>query len=620
MLVYFLNIIIILLISCLFSIIGYNVNKYIFKINQFYNIPIGFFTFMGFFQLINLLFMIKHSSFIPVLLFNLLLIILIFLILLWKSGKEWINDLIKKCKNEYFKIFLIITMIFGSYLFIFATSSGDAWLFAPMTISCIDNNLIFSNNGVNVNGVIQSFHGYESYYLLQAILAKISGIDPYVYINSFFKLLEAIIISSGIAFMVSNFFKNNRIYYYILIILTYIMGKSFFTSYPLHNEIDLHTFFTMPIGINLINILFAVCWYIYLYKAKKSFGIILLVLGSFALSSSTLFISVAFLIVSILNDIFFLKITRNFNDYFIIFVIIIFYFFLYFIFPNYLWIGFIFLFFILSLVYVIYQMLMKLNVEELLQILKKTFIVISIIALIIFSIQPEAIKGILNIYNLSSPSENMQNYYFNPFSNIIILIITVTGVYQIYQEDKKLLGFICIGTFVFANPISYVLFTKIIPQVVYHRLYGVILIPIIISYGVKFLIIVIGEKLNLNSKKILFLIIIILFITNPFTLTRKINNYDSFAQFKYINKDLYELRSFDFAKSKNVDLGVEVNKYLTQNHTLNQLFQIRGDLNWVYNTNKDYYKIVPREEVIDSLIEFQTENYNVIFIKGESNE
>ena len=621
---YVFNFLIIFILLYSFDLIGYIFTKKCSNKKPVFNIPLGFFVFLGFFQIINLIPMYLHANFIGTLIINVILFTSIILFISIKYGKEWLDITKKNLKLPIFKAFLIIAPTFGLILFLFATSSIDSWLFAPMTLSSIDNNIIFSNNGTEVNGVIQSLHGFDSFYLLQGFLAKISQFDGYFYITSFTKFLEGILITSSFALMINYFFKKNQTMLFIIIIITIIFGFPTFTNYPNFHEVSIQTYKMLSLGTNMMNLLFPFVFYIYYREQNNNYRYLLplIISGALSLSSSAILVVGGFLVTSVIYDLFIEKTNTNKESYLSSSLTLSFFVIFYFL-SSKIYLQYILLInlIVTILIFIIYYFIKNIHYKNLLKFVKLLLIIVAVSMLIVFTILPTGINVLTNIFFLETTTDVASEYYFDPLGNIIVFLLTAFGFYSTFKEDKKLFYYSVIGIIIFANPVSYYVLGLIIPKIIYHRLYAIILIPIIFSFGFNYIIEITSSVLKVKSKEILIVLSMIIVALNPNIIGRRIEGYENFIEYKYVNEDVYDLRSFNFKKTNNVDINVPVNKHITSAQTIHQIFQVRGDLNWIYENNKvDHYLIIPKNQYSKEKTLYETNGYKIVFIEGEKDE
>jgi hypothetical protein len=193
---------------------------------------------MVIFELFMLIPMVLHLSY-NIVLFGMIPLTIVFsLIAIIVHGKETYNDFKENMKSSYTKIVYVVGIVFATYVAVMAVSLGDGWLFSPMIMSSIQNGVIFSHNGVEVMGEIQSMHYTDGYYLFQSMLASLSPIDPFVFVMTYMKFIETIIIVMMMAILSNFVFTKYRTPVYVLQVLAVFLVVNLFTIYTNTNEIN----------------------------------------------------------------------------------------------------------------------------------------------------------------------------------------------------------------------------------------------------------------------------------------------------------------------------------------------------------------------------------------------
>lgn len=189
-----------------FHIIGQIANNKFFDGRFKYVMPIGFGWFMISFQLISYPFILLQWD------FSLFLLALVPFGLIWLGyillNRQYVSWKVKVGNRPYVPVLiLIVAIILASTSIIYS----DSWLYAPMITSTIENNAIYSHNGL-LSDVRLSImhHRFESYYLWQAVVAMTYTGNYLVGLITEYKIFDATLII--LSFMeLANQFKFSKL-------------------------------------------------------------------------------------------------------------------------------------------------------------------------------------------------------------------------------------------------------------------------------------------------------------------------------------------------------------------------------------------------------------------------
>lgn len=618
----FISALIILISLFIFDFTGYVVLKKIKRENYLISLPLGFMLFMGIFEFLSLFSMVNKTNFVLYRNSLLILLVIVYSILIFKN-LDYFTTLKIRYSNRFKILVTVFSLIAGLLISILATGYGDSWLYSSMILSSIDNNIIFSNNGISIGGEIQSFHYTDGIYLLQSILTSLSPIDNYVFLVTFVKFLEGVIIVSTIGFVVDFFIKKNKSIVFIVVAMFLLLGKNLFTRYPTGDEIYTHTFRSIMMGTNLINnvgIILAVILIISNIKIKYK-QILMPIVGFalFSFTSSSLFMFSSLLVIAMYVEVFGRKSKDGMNYIVSGFGVVYIFALVYYLSssPILMLIGAIVGIIAFSVAFYLVQKLSYEKIKKILKIGLILYILITIVGIFVLRNTNVIFNSILEldhskIYDISG------HYYLNIFASLLYLVLFIVGLIDIYK-NKKLLGNYLIFAFIlFANPLSYRIFGSVVQQVVYHRIFNLICPGLISIIGFAALINYFDNKYQFRNYKYAYAVLVPLVLFFP-TYQVLFTGFDSFEEYKYQSKDIMELSNWDYPKTKNINPGgILPNPVPDTYNDLDQILRTRGDLNWVDCTsNQDFYLILPKEQAIDKEIEFQTELYNVYLIRGE---
>ncbi len=610
----------ILLCIFLFDFTGYVVYKKSDKTQTLFTLPLGFCIFMGIFELFSLIPMLMRMNFKLYLMIFLGLLVIVYVFIIFKN-KDYFSNLKRRLQQRYTLVVLAMATITGIVVFFLATGLGDGWLFSAMALSGTSNNAIFSHNGIEVNGAIQSFHYLDGYYLFQTVLAGLAPGNDYTFILSFFKFLEVFVIVSTMGFVVDYFFKKNRSVIFLVVSVCFLCGSPLFTSYPDNDEIYIHTFRSMALGTNMLNMVGSILFVITIISnipwRQKAYLYPLLVLANFSFSSSALFVSGSLLFVTLYMELFARKnkdnIYATLNGLAVVFVF------------GVIYVGVIS--FKLGLVIAIlgiiglaicYLLVKKLELKTMQRLaifVAVAYLVLSVVGLLFLQNTTYILKGIYDlnhdvIYSISP------HYYLNIFGNIVFLVLLLVAIIAIVKRQKMFGWYLLFMVIFFANPLCYRVVGSLVNQIVYHRVFNLILPGVIAIIGLGSLINYVDGRIHLSRLKYVFAILIPLVIYFPHYHTL-IKGFDNFDAYKAQSNDVYLLSQWDFPDTKNISTGVTPQPTPDLYADINTLFRMRPDLNWVRcEADQDFYMVLPKARPIDQPVVFDTPNYNVYLIHG----
>lgn len=610
----------ILLCIFLFDFTGYVVYKKLDKTQTLFTLPFGFCIFMGIFELFSLIPMLMRMNFKLYLMIFLGLLVVVYMYLIFKN-KDYFAVLKQRLQQRYTLIVLAMATLTGIVVFFLATGLGDGWLFSAMALSGISNNAIFSHNGIEVNGAIQSFHYLDGYYLFQTVLAGLAPGNDYTFILSFFKFLEVFVIVSTIGFVIDYFFKKNRSVIFLVVSVCFLCGSPLFTSYTDSEEIYVHTFRSMALGINMLNMVGSILLMITIISnipwRQKAYLYPLLVLANFSFSSSGLFVSGSLLFVALYMELFARKNKDNIyailNGLAVVFVF------------GVIYVGVIS--FKLGLVVAIvgiiglaicYYLVKKLELKTMQSLaifVAITYLLLSVVGFLYLQNTTFILKAIYelkhdNIYSIAP------HYYLNIFGNIVFLIFLLIALIVIVNRQKMFGWYLLFMIIFFSNPLCYRVVGTMINQIVYHRVFNLVLPGVIAIIGLGSLINYVDDRIHLSKLKYVFAILIPLVIYFPNYHT-VIKGFDNFDAYKTQSNDVYLLSQWDFPDTKNISTGVTPRPTPDVVADIDSIFRIRPDLNWVRcEADKDFYMVLPKVQPIDYPVVFETPNYNVYLIHG----
>lgn len=181
------NSLIILMVVCSFSIIGQIINHKYFDSRFKYDLPIGFATYIASFQIFSFPFILVQTK------FSTFLICFIFFVIAWlifilinRSHLQF--RLFKSGWQFHLLIVIFVVLIISSKSLIYS----DNWLYSTMITSTIQNNSIYSHNGLLSNIQLSLLHHrFESYYLWQATLSMLFQGKYILVLITEYKLFDA---------------------------------------------------------------------------------------------------------------------------------------------------------------------------------------------------------------------------------------------------------------------------------------------------------------------------------------------------------------------------------------------------------------------------------------------
>lgn len=618
-----------MIISCLiifitifcFDFIGYLTTKKLSINNQNLIFPIGFIVFMGIFELISLIPMLTNNTFSYFLIFFLSCLLISIILLLKRNFNGYKETIVDRFKNKYFLLNLILAIIGGIIVSLLAVGASDSWLFSPMTLSCIQNNRIFSHNGITIDGMIQSYHYTDSYYLFQAVLTKLSPLFHFTFMLTFIKFLEAFIIIMTFGYLIDALLKRNKKLFLIIIIICFIVGSSFFTNYPNSYEIKTHTYDSMSLGINLLNNVGIVLFISLIcgkFNHKARFILIpLYTLACFSFSSSSLFIIFSILFVAANIFVFYQKDKINLlatcNGFFIIAIFASIYF------TPHKTVFFILNILLIFLVFAFgYLFIIKQNIKLLSKALFCLDIVLILTNIFHILISGKLVNILNGIFSMDSSLlfPNYTNYYFDITNNLLFILLIIPASIYIYKNLKTFGIYLLLMIFFFANPISYSGVGDIINTVVYHRVYQLFLPGVINLLGISAIINYFDNKYHFDKSKYLYGIFLPLIMFFPYFDYPKTYFFNQNI-YKLQSKDVYQLSVWDYPKTKNIVLDLQPYPGPSGYATIADLFKVRSDLSWVdCSSVEPFYLILNNKIELPKEVEFASDNYNVYYYEG----
>lgn len=611
------NSLIIILTILLMDFLGFSILKKVKYLKNSYIFPIGFIAFFGLFEIFSLIPMLIHANFNYYLISLLVVTVISLIILIIKNYQDYVNNIKQRFKDKNNIIILFMAIFSGLIVGIFSFASGDSWLYSPMLLSCLENGKIFSHNGIEINGAIQSFHYTDGYYLFQAVLAKLSIGNPFVFITTYFKFLEGFILAAILYMTIDGFTKKNKIVVFIIVLFSTLLGCSLFANYVGNDEVYTHLFKSMALGISIINIGFYAIFYLIITSDIKNKYKLLLVplfiFSAFSFTSSTLFMALTFLIV-----IYFLFLIRN-KERFELFplvngfcVLLIFICVYGFNISNK--IGIILIILSIISIIIIYLLINKLS----LSILKKLSFILGGLYLLITFLLPIILLNsnifVDNVLNNQTTAlyYDSTHYYVGKVSNIIGLVLTIFGIIYIYKNNKTFGLYVLIFIILFANPFAYRILGEIVNQAVYHRVFNLYLPGVINLMGLSYIIYLLDNKFDLKQYKMVYaflLPIVLYFPTHSFIFSYM---KDGMLAYKLQNPEVAKVSEFDFSQTPNVVVSILPNPTPKLSGYTEDIFKVRPDLNWVdCQTKGPKYYIVPKSFEQDLPLVYQTDTINI---------
>lgn len=224
------NCLIMLAIIYGFHIIGQIANQKFFGSKFNYTMPIGFGWFMITFQIFAYPFILLQTTFSLFLLVGVLFAAgwMIYILL----NRKYITWRVSIRNNWFFTMVVIFVFVL---LAIKSTVYSDSWLYSAMITSTIQNNLIYSNDGLIANTQLSIMHHrFESYYLWQACVAMTFLGNYLVSLITEYKLFDAFLIIMSFAELgyQFKFGKFKREIFAVVTMLMLIAAGSFLNMSP----------------------------------------------------------------------------------------------------------------------------------------------------------------------------------------------------------------------------------------------------------------------------------------------------------------------------------------------------------------------------------------------------
>lgn len=155
-----------------------------------YGVPVGFLWFLATMQVFSFPFILIQTTFtVYLLFFGLFICTWLYYILKNRQFVEFKVNL----KNRQVELLLILFV----FIIVAARSMiySDSWLYSTMISSTIENNLIYSNNGMLADTKLTIWaHRFESYYLFQSVIAFIYAGNYLFALVTEYKVFDAAII------------------------------------------------------------------------------------------------------------------------------------------------------------------------------------------------------------------------------------------------------------------------------------------------------------------------------------------------------------------------------------------------------------------------------------------
>jgi hypothetical protein len=625
---FLINIMIVGYVLIFFEVLGNYTAKKVFKRNMLFNIPLGFIVYMSFFEIMMLVPMVRHLSYDIVLYFMLPLSFFISLFVIYQNGKATLIDFKEAFKESFVKIVYIVGGLFSSYVAFMAVSLGDGWLFSSMVMSSIQNGIIFSHNGVEVMGDIQSLHYTDGYYLYQSMLASLSPIDPFVFVMTYMKFIEAMMITLMMALLSNVVFTKYRKYIYLLQVIAVFLVINLFTIYVNTNEISIHLLQTIPIGTSMLNNLILIYLFIYYYirneETNNALFFVLITLAGFSFTASTMFLVVPFVFLLAVIDVIYYK-KYNYIKYYLIPVFIVLFFMGVYLFLNnglfLLFSGFtLFLILIFIFMFKLFQKIPNTYVDYL---VKGVFIIY--ISFLFFGwIYLQSTYDIFTNFIALNHTETYRvypHYYTDYTSSIFILLFSTLGLIRLYKFDKKIFVYVLFALFLFANILAYRTVGIFINKAVYHRLSNIVMINVVVISGFVYAIELLAQKVKIKISYLFIASFMLMFIGSQPVIRGDFNEYSSFEEYKFVDQNLYQLYNYEFTESNDVSLGVDATPKPNLDQNIDHLFRVRADLNWITMCEQDCYEVIGIDDQLpaNSTLVTETNDYKVVY-KGVNNE
>jgi hypothetical protein len=622
------NLLIVLYTLVFFEVLGNYIGKKIFNQNMIFNIPLGFLLYMVIFEILMLIPMVLHMSYNLVLFGMFPATIILSLFVFIKHGKETLIDFKENIKTNFVKTVYLIGIVFSTYVAVMAVSLGDGWLFSSMIMSSIQNGVIFSHNGIEVMGEIQSLHYTDGYYLFQSMLASLSLIDPFVFVMTYMKFIESMIIIMMLALLSNIVFKKHRTSVYILQVLSIFLVINLFTIYVNTNEINIHLLKTVPIGTSMLNNLVLIYLFIYFYirdiNTKHGLFLFLITMGGFAFTASTMFLVVPFVFMLAAMDVLYYKNTTYIKYYIIPVYVVLMFIGNYLLLNKQLYLMFGVYEFILLVLFIAVFKLLKKARHKLIELLIKGIFILYICFLFFGWLYLNSTYDIFtNFLNLSHTDTYRiyPHYYTDYTSSIFILVLTILGLIKLYKHDKKIFVYVIFAALMFANIIAYRTVGIFINKAVYHRLSNILMINVIVITGTVYLFEILSNKVKIKINYLFAACFMLFFITHQPVVRNDMFTYDSFEEYKFVDPNLYTLYNYEFKESNDVSLGTNASPAPNLSQNIDHLFRVRADLDWITTCTEDCYWLIKNEEQVPEggTVALQTEDYKLIYI-GEKNE
>ena len=612
-----LGLLIVLGLLLIFDFTGYLVLN---KKHSVMTLPFGAMIFFGGFQMFSLFFMVYHAKFTLYRLLLLILLAIIYLFLFYKH-RDYFTSFKEKFKDKYFILVLVLSILFAILVALISLPLADSWLYGALTFSTIDNNVIYSHNGHVVNGKIMSFHFCDGIYLFYSVIISLLKIDNLVAYLTIGKIIEAFLIIFSLGSVCQAFFNIHK--RLMLTVMTVLMfcGCFFFSQYPNYGEVLVHTLWSVPMGINFFNTMGIFMLFIFVIKEmdriNKVWLLPLLVNASFFMSSSSLFILTAFLTITLIYQVIYLKTSRHVTSILIGYGVIASYGII-FVLNTHLYLMLCLLALGWMIWLLIIKLISKLKYESIRKIVLWCSVIYLVTIVVFFLLLSNSLEIIVNILLLKHDKvfKHSSHYYYNVFANVPIVLFTVLGLIYLYKQQRNIFYFIIIAVIFFSNPIAYRILGSLIRYEVYHRVYVLFMPSIIVMAGLYAIICLIDKRLPIKTDVYIISVLTIVIICMP-NFKNIFTGFSNFTVYKYQSQDLYELTHYDYPKTKNVNFGGVARPVIDLRLQADNIVRYRGDLSLTdCSSDEPFYIILRKEITLDLPIEYSTPNYNIYYTDG----
>lgn len=568
-----------------------------FNLRKSINPIIGFFFVLALFHVLTIVPVILNLKFLPIFFVVTIIIVIVSILLLYKQDNISIIKSMFKEKLFYFYLFL------GVLAGLLAKNDGDSWLYFPLTISSIQQNVIYP--------ITAYVHSYDTYYLFLAFLTKIAPGNDFDFLLFSYVIFETYLICKTIFYVIDIFFKGNKVLLFISFVCL-ITFQSILTPVFLNGELSAFLLYASANGTLILEAISIPLFISLIYLKETRFSIwVIAFLATLSCTSSTLFVYFSLAIVDMVytalftRDLLKKKLDVHLKLCIMITTMVVF--------------GFkitnIYLLIMVVLFYGFYFFIRDRLSENF---IKNTIFIAAILFLILNVVGVFWYQGYHTVMSdmFSSIKKVKYPYHTKGYmmygDNILFVILMVLGsVHSLKNDRDKFL--ICLVSFVMVgNYIIYRGYGSIISYAVYNRVLLINSFYLLSLSGFLYL------YENIKWKKLILTItslgFFIFFLQDGYDNTyRYLKFYDfskPLAEFKIDNNDVLELLKFDFPKSKNL----YTNDSYAWKKDVNQIFQFNTYLTRVEECDSDCYYLVPKKEWDGSTTyEYETDNFYVIY-------